>query len=79
MDNNKIIKRGRESKGNQRDFINYNCDMTAKTNLEKTTGNIGLRKIMSLIKLIKDYQDVQKTEENEGWKIIRSKIKSLLQ
>ena len=53
--------------------------MTAKTNLEKTTGNIGLRKIMGLIKLIKDYQDIQEMEENEVWKIIRSKIKSLRQ
>lgn len=79
MDNNKIIKRGRESKGNQGDFIIDNCDITEKTNLEKTTGNISLRKIMGLIKLIKDYQDIQKTEENEVWKIITSKIKSLLQ
>ncbi len=79
MDNNKIIKRGRESKGNQGDFIIYNSDITAKTNREKTTGNIGLRKIMGLIKLIKDYQDIQEMEENEVWKIIRSKIKSLRQ
>ena len=79
MDNNKIIKRGRESKENQGDFILYNCDITEKTNHEKTTGNIGLRKIMGLIKLIKDYQDMQKTEENEVWKTIKSKIKSFLQ
>ena len=79
MDNNKIIKRGRESKGNQGDFIIDNCDITEKTNLEKTTDNISLRKIMGLIKLIKDCQDIQEMEENEGWKIIRLKMKSFLQ
>lgn len=60
-------------------FILFSKLITAQTNLAKTTGNIGLRKIMSLIKLIKDYQDIQKTEENEVWKTIRLKIKSFLQ
>lgn len=60
-------------------FILFSKLITAQTNLAKTTGNIVLRKIMSLIKLIKDYQDIQKTEENEVWKTIRLKIKSFLQ
>lgn len=60
-------------------FILFSKLITSQTNHEKTTGNISLRKTMGLIKLIKDYQDIQKTEENEVWKTIRLKIKSFLQ